>query len=637
MCGIAGYVASVGETPSLSLLTRMCDVIRHRGPDSAGYRLDGPAALGMRRLKIIDLATGDQPIAEETGRSWIVFNGEIYNYPELRTGLLERGHTLATSSDTETIVHLYQERDTGCLDVLRGMFAFALWDSTRQRLLLARDRLGVKPLYYAPLPGGGLVFGSEIKSILQHPAVRRNMDPEAIDSLLAYRYIPEPLTGFVGIFKLPAGSFLTWQDGAYRIERYWELNPQPLDDVGSEEEWTAQLLDRLRDAVRIRMISEVPLGALLSGGIDSSMVVGLMAEASAKPIQTFSIGFPGTGRSELPQARAVARHFGTDHHEFDAEPTQLEELLPELVWHFDEPFGDSSSLPTYLVSRLARSAVTVALSGDGGDEAFAGYTMFRGEAFSQAYQRLPGIVGRWAVPGLAGLAARMAPGRLAASADRANRVVHEAGLDVVDRTYHKLQYFSDAERRSLQAPSGLTVNGQCRALLAETDRRGGRSTPFDRLSFLLTRFYLPNDMLVKVDRMSMAHSLEARGPFLDQQLVSWTASLPSHLKLRHGETKYLLKRLARNFLPPEIVQRPKQGFEVPLTAWFRTDLHDFARGLLLAPDSACRRVFSSAAVETAVATETLSRGGSRAAEKLWILLNFEYWHRMYLDNQFGKF
>lgn len=637
MCGIAGYVAPAGESPSRALLQRMCDVIAHRGPDSDGYRVDGPVALGMRRLKIIDLATGDQPIGDERGERWVVFNGEIYNYLELRERLLRQGHVLKTHGDTETIVHLYEDTGPACVDHLRGMFAFALWDGQQQSLLLARDRVGVKPLYYAPLPGGGLVFGSELKALFQHPAVARRMDPVAIDALLASRCVPEPLTGFAGIYKLPAGCILRWRDGAYEVSRYWDLEPQRDGTHRTDDEWADELLERLREAVRIRLMSEVPLGAFLSGGIDSSTVVALMAEASARPVQTFSIGFPNTGRSELPYARAVARLLGTDHHEFEVEPQQVEQLMPELVWHFDEPFGDSSALPTYLLSRLARSSVTVVLTGDGGDEAFAGYTSFRGEAFSQLYGRLPAPLGRWAVPALTRIAARSAPPGLAARAERARHVVEIAQLDFLERAYRRGQYFSDAERAALMDSRTNPAPGHGRDLLAAVDARGGRVAPLDRVAFLSSRMYLPNDILTKVDRMSMAHSLEARGPLLDHRLAEWAAGLPMRLKLRRGQTKYLLKRVAARYLPASIMNRPKQGFEAPLTAWWKGDLLGYARRLLLADGSACRRTFTTAGLEAALAPHVINTGGGRAAERLWILLNFEYWHRMYIDNAFGKF
>ena len=641
MCGIAGYVAPAGESPSRALLQRMCDVIHHRGPDSDGYRIDGPVALGMRRLKIIDLATGDQPIGDERGERWVVFNGEIYNYLELRERLLAQGHVLKTRGDTETIVHLYEDAGPACVDQLRGMFAFALWDGPRQSLLLARDRVGVKPLYYAPLAGGGLVFASELKALFQHPAVARRMDPVAIDALLAFRCVPEPLTGFEGIYKLPAGCILRWRAGAYEVSRYWDLEPEPEPerDAGAarrtDDEWADELLERLREAVRIRLMSEVPLGAFLSGGIDSSTVVALMAEASARPVQTFSIGFPGTGRSELPHARAVARMFGTDHHEFEVEPQQVEQLMPELVWHFDEPFGDSSALPMYLLSRLARSSVTVVLTGDGGDEAFAGYTSFRGEAFSQIYGRLPAPLGRWAVPAITRAAARFAPPALAARAERARHVIELAQLDFLDRAYRRGQYFSDAERARLLRPTQACGHG--RDMMAAVDARGGRTAPLDRVAFLSSRMYLPNDILTKVDRMTMAHSLEARGPLLDHRLAQWAAGVPMRLKLRRGQTKYLLKRVAARYLPASILNRPKQGFEAPLTAWWQGDLLGYARRVLLADGSACRRTFSDAGLEAALAPRLINMGGGRAAERLWILLCFEYWHRMYIDNACGKF
>jgi asparagine synthase (glutamine-hydrolysing) len=637
MCGIAGYVAPAGERPSRAILERMCAVIQHRGPDSDGYYLDGPAALGVRRLRIIDLVTGEQPIGDETGQRWIVYNGEIYNFPELRERLQRDGHLLRSRTDTETVVHLYEQYGATCVDALRGMFAFAIWNAAEQKLLLVRDRLGVKPLYYCPLEGGGLVFGSELKSLLQHPRVTRQPDLGAVEALLAYKYVPEPSTGFAGIYKLPAGCLLQWTAGQYEIRRYWDVETVHDGSVRSDDEWTDELLTQLREATRIRLMSDVPLGAFLSGGIDSSMVVALMAESSPAPVRTFSIGFPGSDRSELPYARAVARHLQTEHHEFDVEPQYVEELLPELVWHFDEPFADSSALPTYLLSKLARSAVTVVLTGDGGDEAFAGYNSFRGEAFSQAYARLPRPISRWAIPALSTAATRVAPPRFALAAARAQRVTHDASLDFLERYVRRGLCFSDAERAALLNAHGFPPNGDARAAPAAVDARGRRQNPLERLAFLETRFYLVNDMLTKVDRMSMAHSLEARGPFLDHKLVEWAAGIPMHLKLRRGTTKFLLKRLAMRYLPPEIPYRSKQGFEIPLNAWLRGDLASFARETLLGPESACRRFFAVGALERTLSSFALERGGNRAAEKVWILLTFEFWYRMYFDNAFGRF
>jgi asparagine synthase (glutamine-hydrolysing) len=634
MCGIAGYIAPAGERASRDITERMCSALQHRGPDSDGFYLDGCVALGMRRLKVIDLETGDQPVSDERGDHWAVFNGEIYNFRELRNGLLDRGHNLVSRGDTETLVHLYEELGIRSLQHLRGMFAFALWDRRLQRLTLVRDRLGVKPLYYATLPGGGLVFGSEIKALLRHPDVPRTPDPRSVEALLAYRYVPEPLTGFASIHKLPAGCYLEWQAGQIEVTRYWELRPEALSAPRSDDEWASETLTRLREAVRLRLESDVPLGAFLSGGIDSSLVVALMSEqAGPAPVRTFSIGFPGSD-DELATARQIANHLGTVHHEFNVEPSHVQDLLPELTWHFDEPFGDSSALPTYLVSRLARPFVTVALTGDGGDEAFGGYTVFQGEAFSQSYKRLPRLVRDTLLPAVVSAGTRLAPASLAPTAERSRRVIMDARLGVLDRTFQKLSYFDDAERRRLLGGHDDTSH----TLLAAVDRRADTAaSPLDRVGFLMSRFYLPNDMLTKVDRMSMAHGLEARGPFLDHELAAWAAGLPTHMKLRGRQTKFVLRQLAGRYLPPSVVQRPKRGFEVPLAAWFKRGFATYARGLLLEEGSAANRWFARDALERAVDPIVLARGGSRAAERLWILLSFECWHRMYFDNQFGKF
>ena len=627
MCGIAGFTdltdggASVERNArNAALVHRMCDVIRHRGPDDEGIHVEDGVALGMRRLSIIDLATGRQPIHNEDKTVWVVFNGEIYNYLELRRELESAGHRFYTSSDTETIAHAYEEWGEESFSRLRGMFALAAWDRTARTLLLARDRAGIKPLHFAERDGR-LYFGSEIKCLLAAGAVTRELDPLALDHYLALLYAPADRAMFKGVRKLPPGHYLRWRDGRLDIRRYWQI-PETETFRGSEADALAELKAVLTDAVRSHLMSDVPLGAFLSGGVDSSLVVGLMAQTSDRPVKTFSIGFDEPQFDELEHARRVAAHFRTDHHEFVVRPEGLA-ILDRLVEHFDEPFADSSAIPTWYVSEMARRHVTVVLSGDGGDELFGGYDRYFPHPNVERFDRLP-------IPGRRSLAANLWP-RLPHGAYGRNLLRH-VGLDEDGRYIDSLVFFRADERRALYSEDFAGQLGASRvegALTARLDRF--RALPAQsRMMRFDFETYLPEDVLTKVDRMSMAHSIESRVPLLDNCVIDFAATLPSGLKLAKGRQKHLLKEVARSILPPGIVDRRKQGFGVPLGVWFRGGLTNFLREVLTAPRTRQRGYFSPAFVDRLVREHV---GGRRDHTlRLWQLLVFELWHRRYLDN-----
>lgn len=626
MCGIAGFAVDnaangwpEGAEGPEARLSGMCAAIRHRGPDDEGTYVGAGVALGMRRLSIIDLATGHQPIHNEDRTVWVVFNGEIYNYAALRSDLEGRGHRFYTASDTETIVHAYEEWGEAAFGRLRGMFAIAVWDTRERALLLARDRVGIKPLYYA-VSGDRLAFGSEIKSILAGNDVAPALDVEALDHYLSFLYTPADASMFAGIRKLPPGHLLRWQHGTARVRRYWEL---PADELMPESEGAVveELRAVLRDAVRSHLMSDVPLGAFLSGGVDSSLVVGLMSEASARPVKTFSIGFDDPRYDELEHARVVAKHFGTDHHEFVVKPDALA-ILDQLVAHFDEPFADSSAIPTWYVSQLARRHVTVVLSGDGGDELFGGYDRYFPHPRVAAFDR-------WAPPGSRAVASRAWPW-LPHGMTGKNFLRRVAGDDRA-RYLDQIGYFQPDEKQAL-------LTRDVRHAIGDADAHERLGRHFARLHRLpwpgqMMHFdfetYLPEDILTKVDRMSMAHSIEARVPLLDNDVVDFAARVPASLKIRNGRRKHILKETAAGLLPAEILNRPKQGFAVPLGMWFREGLRDFFADVLLSPRTRQRGYFEPPFIERLIREHVTDR--REHTLRLWALAVFEIWHRQYMD------
>jgi len=623
MCGIAGFVESAAVDPLTAdgrrdLLHRMCDVIRHRGPDDEGILVEDGAALGMRRLSIIDLSTGHQPIHNEDRTVWVVFNGEIYNFRVLRSELEAAGHRFYTATDTEVIVHAYEEWGTAAIARLRGMFGLAIWDRRSRSLLVARDRIGIKPMHYSVV-GGRLYFGSEIKSLLCAPDLPRDLDVHALDHYLSFLYTPRDGSIFAHVRKLPPGHLLTWHDGHLRVEQYWEL---PADEgfQGSEADAVAQLRDVLTDAVRSHLMSDVPLGAFLSGGVDSSLVVGLMAGETAR-VKTFSIGFDEPAYDELEPARLVAAHFGTDHHEFVVKPDAVG-ILDKLVSHFDEPFADSSAIPTWYVSELARRHVTVVLSGDGGDELFGGYDRYLPHRRVAAFDR-------YSPPAIRRLAA-VAAGRLPHGA-RGKNFLRHVGRDDRGRYLDAVRFYSSDEKPALLSPDiARLLNGSDpEAQLARRFERFGDLPWASQMMRFDAETYLPEDVLTKVDRMSMAHSIESRVPLLDNRVIDFASSLPSSLKIQDGRRKHVLKQVAAALLPPDILARPKQGFGVPLDVWFRGNLRDLFADTLLSPRTLQRGYFQPPFIRRLV--DEHIRGKRDHTLRLWQLVVFERWHREYVD------
>lgn len=624
MCGICGIAEANHRPVDRASLQRMNAALVHRGPDSQGMLVRPGVGLASRRLAVIDLVSGDQPISNEDGSLWIVLNGEIYNFPDLRSDLERRGHRFRTHSDTESILHLYEECGEACVEHLRGMFAFALWDGPRQRLLLARDRLGKKPLYYARRDEA-LYFSSELPSLLTALPERPALDLQAIDLYLALQYIPDPWTPFEGIVRLPAAHRLLWSRGDLRLERYWDLAYLPKWQA-SEAELIEQLRLLLREAVRCRLISDVPLGAHLSGGIDSSIVVALMAEAGEGAVKTFSIGFEEEAFSELPHARAVAQRYGTDHHEFVVSYGDVRQTLPSLVRHLGEPLADPSALALYHLSRLTRQHVTVALNGDGGDEAFAGYHRYWLDPWADRYLRLPGGLTRSILPALVRRLPRVSDRPVGADWRDGLRRLEQ--LPEFDRRASILRwgsYFSARQRRALwrEAFHPLLAFDRPEKLLAGLYDHAPAASRLDRTQYADIHTYLPGDLLVKADRMTMAASLEGRSPFLDHQLMEWAARLPERHRLRGRTGKVLLRKAFRQELPPEIRPRGKQGFGLPVGAWFRGPLAGWAAEVMRDRGSMLQSWFEPAALERLLREH--QEGIHDHGKRLWALIVLALW------------
>jgi asparagine synthase (glutamine-hydrolysing) len=629
MCGITGVVGSL-RTERATLL-RMNDALRHRGPDGEGVFWSDDIGLAMRRLAIIDVAGGDQPIYNEDGTVCTVYNGEIYNFLELRQELEGFGHQFATNSDTEVIVHAYEQFGVECVSHLWGMFTLAVWDSRRKLLLLARDRLGKKPLVYYADPHGGLAFASELQALISHPAVPREVDPCAIDDYLTYLYVPSPTTAYRGLKKLPPGHRLVWQGGNSTVEPYWRVKFGDKLRL-SEGEAVEQFGVLLRDAVRRRLIADVPLGAFLSGGMDSSSVVAEMAELSPTPVKTFSIGFGERDFDELAYARQVAERFGTDHHEMVVEP-RAADILPTLVRHYGEPYGDSSAIPTYYVAQMTRQHVTVALNGDGGDELLAGYERHWAARVAARYDTIPRFVRHGLIRPLIPLVPE--PRQRRAFLRRAKRFMTAAHLPVLDRYLHWVGAYTPAQKSSLYTDDFVDTlhRNDAGRWLREALAPEPYLDPVDAVLRGDTLLYLPDDLLAKVDIASMANSLEARSPLLDHRLVEFCAALPSSYKLRGRTSKLLLRRLMADRLPPAILTRPKMGFGVPVGEWLRNDLRPLLEDTLLSSRALGRGYFRPAAVR-ALVDDHLSRRSDRTSH-IWALLMLELWFHACIDAPIG--
>ena len=628
MCGIYGEVSATGGAGEA--LPRSLDAMRHRGPDQSGRWSDGVCALGHRRLAVIDLTdAGRQPLSNEEGSVWVTFNGEVYNFAALRRELEGMGHEFRSRTDTEVIVHAYEQWGERCVDRFRGMFAFGIWDRRRRRLFLARDRVGKKPLFYT-VSEGRFSFASELQGLLADPRIDATVNEDAVDDYLTLGYVHAPATAFRGISKLPPAHRMTVVlDAAggleVRTERYWTLDYRPKSRMTTGEACEA-LRETLTEAVRLRMVSDVPLGAFLSGGVDSGVVVGLMAGMSDRPVKTFSVGFDDPAYDELDHARRVAREFGTDHHEIVVRPDDVS-VLGTLVRHFGEPFADSSAVPTYHVARATRSGVTVALNGDGGDESFAGYDRYRAMLAAERVRSLP-FGGR-----IASLAGRLLPDSVDPNnrLRRARRFLRAAGLPPARLYARWLTYASPAVKESLytrefrERLSGRDRRSPLESLYRGAEDFGG----VDAGLYTDVNSYLPYDLLVKADVTSMAVGLEARSPFLDQEVMSFAAALPQGLKIRGSTTKYLLKRAFADLLPRETTNRPKMGFGVPVGRWFRGPLRGWLEDALLSERARARGYFAPEAVERLVREH--ADGRADHAFLLWNLFMLELWHREVLE------
>ena len=612
MCGICGHF-SVHDSPSQDNLLAMTYRLEHRGPDHLAIYVDGPIGLGHTRLSIIDLSSaGHQPMHDAETGNIIVYNGEIYNYQILRQSLIRQGYKFQSNTDTEVVFKLYDRDGVECLKRLRGMFAFAIWDRKRQRLFLARDRLGQKPLVYSK-QGDKFLFASEIQALANHPGVSKEIDLDALDLYLAHQFIPAPWTIYRDIRKLPPAHYMLvdWKNNI-SIHRYWQLDYTKKIDI-TEEEAIEETLARLRDAVRLRLISDVPLGALLSGGVDSSLVVSLMSQLSGEPVRTFSIGFDEDEFNELPYARTVANLYQTKHHE-EIIHADILEILPKLAHHYGEPYADKSAVPSFYVSQMARQHVTVALNGDGGDELCAGYSVYNLPMLTYWFSRLPvAIRQRLTAP-------------YSTSKSRLLRKWYNMFLPESRVLDYKAFWTSDARSNLYNEDVRFCLDKQAyhyKRMLLSTAHQHSNNI-IDAMLWIGNNAYLPDDLLVKMDIASMAHSLEARSPFLDHELVEFCATLPANLKVRGGQTKYLLKKIGERFLPEDILYRPKQGFSLPVSKWLRGSMKDFVKDMLIDNAKGVTIYFNPKTIRKIF--EAHLSGREEHGYRLWCLLNFEMWY-----------
>jgi asparagine synthase (glutamine-hydrolysing) len=616
------------------MLARMGQVIVHRGPDDEGVYLDDGIVLGMRRLSIIDVQGGHQPIANEDRTVWVVCNGEIYNFAELRADLVSRGHVFSCLSDTEVVVHLYEEEGLELFKRLRGMFAIALWDTKRSRLILARDRLGKKPLYICQ-QSHRFIFASELKSILELDGISRNLNAQALREYLALGYVPAPLTLLEGIEKLLPGHYLVVERSGVRCERYWDV-PQGVEEDHSEQEWVERVREKLLESVRVRLVSDVPLGAFLSGGIDSSAIVAAMARLTDQPVKTYSIGFEGADRfyNELPYAQIVARAFATDHHEIMVRP-EIGHLLPRLIWHLDEPIADSAFVTTYLVARLARESVTVILSGVGGDELFGGYRRYLGDDLVRYYRWLPNVVRRKWLPGLVAALPQDRHSKLKNYIRYADAFMKSAESPPALRYTSYVTLFPSELQESLLGSayaSGITkMNGFASATMQNYFEADRDDNGLNQLIYVDIKTSLADDLLALTDKMTMAASIECRAPFVDHELVELAARMPASLKVRGLTMKYLLKKAVEPWLPREILHRKKRGFGAPMGSWIRKDLEPLVKSLLSETQIKRRGLFNWPFVRQIIDNHMGQKNDY--SDHLLALINLELWCRIFLDRR----
>jgi asparagine synthase (glutamine-hydrolysing) len=630
MCGICGIIDFHGNAGDFDArLPAMVRSLHHRGPDQCGTRSDGHAGLGHTRLSIIDVSDGKQPLSNEDATIWITYNGELYNFQELRPELVAAGHRFRTRTDTEVIVHLYEQYGLDCVQKLRGMFAFGIWDARRQRLLLVRDQIGIKPLYYT-LMGERLIFGSEIKAILAHGQVPREVSPQAFCDYLSFLYVPSPKTMFKGICKLPAGCWLTFDREGLKTGTYWDLKPPHPPGV-SGPQIEREIVDRLEESVRLQMVSDVPLGAFLSGGVDSSSVVAMMRKGGADHVVTASVGFEEKAYDELPFARRVAQRYGTEHHEKIVQP-QAPQVIEKLAWHYDEPFADYSSVPTYYVSQAAREHVTVALSGDGGDENFGGYSRYRWVTSEERVRRfLPPVLRRW---GVAPLAAVYPQWQWLPRALRAKATLASLAQDYEASYLRTIVTLTDGQKQGFfTADLAASLGGYSSCdIIRDYMRRGGRRG-LDQLMYAEIKTYLVDDILTKVDRASMAVALEVRVPLLDHTFVQFAHDIPARLKIRGGQGKAIFKTAMRPYLDDETLYRRKQGFHPPIGQWMRGSLKAMVGDLLLSPRAAVRDYIRGDAIRSV--WDEHQSGRHDHVTLLWTLLMFELWAGLYLHSGAG--
>ena len=627
MCGIAGRYNFLSDAPvSAELLDGMCELLAHRGPDGRGIYQDGALGFGHRRLAVIDLTeAAHQPMKSEDGQLCITYNGEIYNFLELRKALENLGHQFRSHSDTEVVLAAYREYGVECLQYLRGMFAFAVWDRRERILFLARDRVGKKPLFYG-IDQDGIKFASEAKAFLADPTFNSEVNVKAISHYLTFQYVPAPWSAFQGVHKLPPAHYLIVKNGEITTERYWKLSYANTFQ-GSESDAREELLERLTQAVQIRLISDVPLGAFLSGGIDSSVTVALMAKLGVSPLKTFSIGFEQQEYNELPYARVIAQQYGTDHQEFVVTP-HATELFSKLVWHYNEPFADSSAIPTFYLAEMTREQVTVTLNGDGGDEDLAGYDRYVANSLAAWYERLPQGVRSMLDRACHVIPDPRKPRAILGKAKRFLAVLNQ-GPEL--RYAHWVSHFYPSLKEKVCTPEFWEgANGKDSTdLIVEAYRMSDAPDFIDATLDVDVKTYLPEDLLVKVDIATMAHGLEARSPFLDHEVMEFCASLPSWMKIRGRNKKHLLKLAIKDLLPEKIIQRPKMGFGVPIDHWFRGELKDFAYDHLLSRRAIQRGYFHRSAIEGLLNDHVT--GHRNWHFQLWNLLMLELWHRTFID------
>ena len=622
MCGIAGIINHDHQHPAdLRVLDRMLDSIFHRGPDDEGRLVDRELAMGMRRLSIIDLSTGQQPLYDESERFGLVFNGEIYNFKELRADLIARGHRFKTHGDGEVIVHLFEEHGPKCVDFLRGMFAFAIWDQQDRQLFIARDRMGIKPLYYTQT-SDAIIFGSEIKSLLHHPQVNAAVDLQGLADYLSLKYVPAPRTMFEGIRSLPPGHSLTIRNGQAVERQYWNFDLQPDSPGTSEEEYADRLDAILQDSLRLRLRSDVPFGAFLSGGVDSSIIVALMSQELSQPVKTFSVGFAGGDEpDELPYARVIADQFKTEHHEMVITADDFVKHSEQVMWHLDQPIADQATIATYMVAQLASQHVKMVLTGEGGDELFAGYARYVGEQYSPWFRALPGFAGamvRGMLPRLKGMRRQKIALHALTIRDEATRMTNWFPL------------FNGDAKKEIMTPQLTAQINQDVAAFHEHLEACRSSSPLNRMLYTDSKAWLPDFLLLRGDKLTMANSIEARVPLLDHELVEFAAKLPTSMKLNGKVRKYLLKKVAGRYIPDEIIHRKKQGFPIPIDTWLRNEVRPAVNDML-APDRVKRRgLFDPQFVSRLVREHETSFADHSLL--LWGLMSIEQWMERYIDS-----